>query len=122
MWSSLVPIARRAARPAVLTVLAATLAVSAGCGGSRAAACDEMLRQLKQLTDRGWTPDWQESAKAYSDTAAAIRRAGARADRDVQAAANNLAIYLETKARKITAGQDPDEAMEIGYNLSGVCS
>jgi len=73
------------------------------------------------LADRVVTADWQQQAKAYSETAAAVRRAGEKAGGDVEAAGNNLATYLETKSRKIVTGQDSDEGVQFTYNLAGVC-
>ncbi len=107
----------------VSVVVVAALAVSTGCGGDgdRTTACDEIGRQLKHLADRVVTADWQQQAKAYSETAAAVRRAGEKAGGDVEAAGNNLATYLETKSRKIVTGQDSDEGVQFTYNLAGVC-
>ena len=115
--------ARIVACRAVSVAVAAALAVSTGCGsdGDRATACDEMGRQLKQLADQVLTADWQQQAKAYSETADAVRRAGKKTGGDVEAAGKDLATYLEARSRKIPASQDSDEGVQFGYNLSGVC-
>ena len=80
-----------------------------------------MGRQLKQLADRVVTADWHQQVKAYLEAADSVRRAGEKAGGNVAAAGNELAAYLETKSRKIAAGQDTAEGVQLTYNLSGVC-
>ncbi|HWS39237.1 MAG TPA: hypothetical protein VN408_41645 [Actinoplanes sp.] len=93
----------------VLTAMMAT----AGCsGGSDAAACETIRKELASIASTGMQQisDPAGLAKTYTDGAAKVRAAGAEAGGDVQAAAGSLATAMEDFGRVLTAGdgQIPD--------------